>query len=173
MLATVRLIALALLTFASVGYGNAAETAQSGQPDRAANATEQEPQGTPRRPKDIVSTDKIAAPIGPFSAAVRAGDLLFLSGQIAQDASSVKLIEGDIEAQAEQIFKNIEAVLRASGRTFSDVLRVGVYLKDMRDFPKMNRIYGQYIPAPYPARTTIGVAELPLGALMEVDLVAR
>lgn len=123
--------------------------------------------------RDVYTTDRIAPPVGPFSPAVRAGDLLYLSGQVAQDPLTGKLVEGGIDAQASQIFRNIAAVLEAAGRGFDDVVRVGVYLRDMADFKAMNAVYERHFARPYPARTVIGVADLPLGAAIEIDLVAR
>jgi 2-iminobutanoate/2-iminopropanoate deaminase len=120
----------------------------------------------------IVSEDS-APPIGPFAAAVRAGELLFVSGQVGDDPVTGKLIAADVAAQVGQAFVNIRAVLRAAGKTLDDVVRVGVYLCDMDDFAKMNAVYARQFSAPYPARTTIAVAALPLGAAVEFDLVAR
>ena len=97
------------------------------------------------------TTNKIAPPVGPFSAAVRAGGLTCLSGQVALDPLTGKLIAGDIQAQAEQVLKNLGAVLAAADRTFADVIRVGVYLTDMADFAAVNEVYKRYFPAPYPA----------------------
>jgi 2-iminobutanoate/2-iminopropanoate deaminase len=124
-------------------------------------------------PRDAIACREIAPPIGPFSPAVRSGEFVFLSGQVGQDPLTSKLVAGDASTQAEQIFKNLGALLRASGRTFADVVRVGVYLTDMANFPAMNAVYGRHFEAPYPARTTIAVAALPLGASVEIDLVAR
>jgi 2-iminobutanoate/2-iminopropanoate deaminase len=123
--------------------------------------------------RDAIVSDAIAPAVGPFAAAVRAGELIFLSGQVAQHAASGKLIGADVSAQTEQIFANLRAVLRAAGKTLADVVRVGVYLTDMKDFEKMNAVYARHFDAPYPARTTIAVAALPLGAAVEMDLVAR
>src|SRR6202035_2068303 len=119
------------------------------------------------------TTDRIAVPVGPFSPAVRAGEFVYLSGQVAQDATTGRLIAGDVAVQTEQIFKNLEAVLRAAGKTFADVVKVSVYLTDMADFAAMNVVYGRHFEAPYPARTTVAVASLPLGATVEIDIVAR
>jgi 2-iminobutanoate/2-iminopropanoate deaminase len=124
-------------------------------------------------PRDVYTSDRIAPPVGPFSPAARAGGLLFLSGQVAQDPSSGKLVEGGIDAQASQIFRNVAAVLEAADRGFDDVVRVGVYLRDMGDFKAMNAVYERHFARPYPARTVIGVASLPLGAAIEIDVVAR
>jgi 2-iminobutanoate/2-iminopropanoate deaminase len=124
--------------------------------------------------RQVVTTDRIAAPVGPFSPAVREGASLYLSGQVAQDPATGKLVGGgDVTAETEQVFRNLAAVLEAAGRTFGDVVRVGVFLKDLADFAAMNAVYGRHFEAPYPARTTVGVAALPLGARIEIDLVAR
>lgn len=124
-------------------------------------------------PREAIASREIAPSVGPFSPAVRSGEFVFLSGQVGQDPSTSKLVAGDVSAQAEQIFKNLGAVLRASGKTFADVVRVGVYLTDMADYSAINALYGRHFEAPYPARTTIAVAALPLGASVEIDLVAR
>jgi 2-iminobutanoate/2-iminopropanoate deaminase len=123
--------------------------------------------------REIITTDRIAPSVGPFSAAVRAGDLLFLSGQVALDPATGKLVAGDIGAQAEQIFANISAVLEAAGKSFDDVMKTTVYLADMKDFGAMNTVYARYFQTPYPARTTIQAAGLPLGAAVEIEVVAR
>jgi 2-iminobutanoate/2-iminopropanoate deaminase len=122
--------------------------------------------------KQAITTDRIARPVGPFSPAVRADDRLYLSGQVAQDPATGKLIEGDVARQTEQVLQNVRAVLDAAGKSFADVFRVGVYLTDMGDFQAMNAVYARYFEAPYPARTTIAVAALPLGARVEIDLIA-
>ena len=123
--------------------------------------------------REIITTDRIAPSVGPFSAAVRGGDLLFLSGQIALDPATGKLVAGDIGAQTEQIFTNISAVLEAAGKRFDDVMKTTVYLADMKDFAAMNTVYARYFEAPYPARTTIQAAALPFGAAVEIEVVAR
>jgi 2-iminobutanoate/2-iminopropanoate deaminase len=123
--------------------------------------------------KYAITTDRIAPPAGPFSPAVRAGDSIYLSGQIGEDPATGRLVEGDVERQVEQIFRNVEAVLHAAGKTLADVVKVGVFLTDIRDFQAMNSVYSRHFEAPYPARTTVAVAALPLGAAVEVDLVAR
>jgi 2-iminobutanoate/2-iminopropanoate deaminase len=123
--------------------------------------------------RTAVTPDGIAKPVGPFSTAVRAGDTLYLSGQVAQDLATGRMIEGDATRQAEQIFKNIAIVLGAAGKSFADVMRVGVYLTDLREYAAVNAVYARHFDAPYPARTLIGVAALPLGAAIEIDLIAR
>ena len=124
-------------------------------------------------PKSAVTTAKIARPVGPFSPAVECDGSLYLSGQVAQDPASGELIDGDVAAQAEQILRNAAAVLQAAGKDLSDVVKVGVFLTDMADFHRMNATYARYFEAPYPARTTVGVSALPLGARVEMDFLAR
>jgi len=119
-----------------------------------------------------VTTDKIASPVGPFSAAVRADGFVFLSGQIALDPASGKLISGDVAAQTEQIFRNISAVLDAAGKSFADVVKTNVFLANMKDFGAMNAVYERHFEAPFPARTTIAAAALPLAAAVEIEVVA-
>ncbi|MEW9531742.1 Rid family detoxifying hydrolase [Microbispora sp. NPDC049125] len=121
--------------------------------------------------RDVVTTGKIAKPAGPFSAAVRRDGLVFVSGQIAQDPTTGALREGDAAVQAEQVLRNLTAVVEAAGRSLDDVIRVGVYLRDMDDFAAVNAVYERFFTAPYPARTAIGVAALPLGAVVEMDAV--
>lgn len=123
--------------------------------------------------KGAITTGKIAPPVGPFSPGVVSDGLLYLSGQVAQDPASGKLITGDTAQQTEQILRNAGAVLQAAGKGFDDVLKVGVFLTEMGDFQAMNAVYGKYFEAPYPARTTVGVAALPLGARVEMDFIAR
>jgi len=123
--------------------------------------------------KDAITTDRVAPPAGPFSPAVRAGDLVYLSGQVAQDPATGRLIAGDVTRQTEQIFRNLAALLGAAGKDFADVIRVGVFLTDIGDFPAMNAVYARYFAPPYPARTTVAVAALPRGAAIELDGVAR
>ena len=121
--------------------------------------------------RQAITTARIATPIGPFSAAVHGGGGLWVSGQVAQDPATGRLVAGDVTAQTEQIFRNLAAVLAAAGKTFDDVLRVGVFLADMQHFSAMNAVYGRHFSAPYPARTTVAVAGLPLGAVVEIEMV--
>jgi 2-iminobutanoate/2-iminopropanoate deaminase len=122
--------------------------------------------------RNAVTSDKLATPVGPFSLAVRGGDALFVSGQVAQDPATGALIDGDVSGQAEQVLRNLAAVLEAAGKDLGDVVRVGVYLTDMADFAAVNEVYRRHFHAPYPARTAIAVAALPLGALVEMDAMA-
>ena len=119
-----------------------------------------------------IRSDKLSQPVGPFSQAVHAGDFLFLSGQVGLDASG-QLVAGGVEAQAEQIFANLGAVLDAAGKSFADVVRAGVFLTDMADFAALNAVYARHFEQPYPARTTVAVAALPLGAAVEIDLLVK
>ena len=123
--------------------------------------------------KSVVMTERIAPPAGPFSPAVRSGGTLYLSGQVAQDPATGRLVAGDVSRQTEQIFANVSSVLEAADMTFANVVRVGVFLTDIRDFQPMNAVYARFFDAPYPARTTVAVAALPLGAAVEIDLVAQ
>jgi 2-iminobutanoate/2-iminopropanoate deaminase len=122
-----------------------------------------------------IFSDLLAKPAGPFSPAVRsdAQGHIFVSGQIGQSADTGKLVEGGIECETEQVFANLAAVLQASNRTFSDVVRATVYLTNMAEFAAVNSIYARYFKPPYPARTTIAVAALPLGANVEIDVIAE
>lgn len=114
-----------------------------------------------------------AVAIGPYSHAVESGDLIFLSGQTPIDSQTGKLVEGDITDQTEQCFKNLFNVLESSGLTPDNVEKVNVFLTDMSKFTAMNAVYAKQFSSPYPARTTIGVASLPLGAQVEIEMIAR
>jgi 2-iminobutanoate/2-iminopropanoate deaminase len=124
-------------------------------------------------PREAFTSDRNAPSAGPFSPAVRGGDTIYLSGQVGQDPATGRLVDGGVAAQAEQALRNLAAVLEAAGKTLDDVVRVGVYLADMGDFAAMNEVYARHFAQPYPARTTIGVAALPMGAAVEIDLIAR
>lgn len=114
-----------------------------------------------------------AAVVGPYSMGVRAGEFVYFSGQTPLDPATGKLLEGGVGAQTEQCFKNLFAVLKAAGMTPDQVVKVNVFLTDMADFPAMNEIYAKQFAKPFPARTTIGVASLPLGARIEIEMIAR
>ena len=120
--------------------------------------------------KPISSSDAPAA-IGTYSQAVRAGDTVYLSGQIPLDPKTMKLVEGDFEAQARRVFDNLRAVCRAAGGDFDRVVRVTVYLTELANFAKVNEVMATFFREPYPARAAIGVASLPRGALVEIDAV--
>ena len=119
-----------------------------------------------------VFTPKNVAVVGPYSPAVEVGNLVYFSGQIPIDASTGKIVEGDISAQAEQCFKNLVNILSAVGLTTDNVVKSTVFLTDMKDFAPVNEIYAKFFNSPYPARTAIGVASLPLGAKMEIEVIA-
>lgn len=122
--------------------------------------------------KEAISSPDAPKAIGPYSQAVRAGDLLFLSGQVPIDPSTGNIIDGDIAAQTRRVFDNLGAILAAGGRSFADVVRTTVFLADMNDFAAMNAAYGQYFAEPYPARATVQVARLPKDARVEIDMIA-
>jgi 2-iminobutanoate/2-iminopropanoate deaminase len=127
---------------------------------------------TPTKRQTVVSPRGPAA-IGPYAHATWAGDLLYLSGQTPIDPATGKLVEGDVEAQTHRVFDNLQAVLEDAGLSMHHVIKCNVYLVDMKDFARMNAAYGQRFVAPYPSRTTVAVAGLPLGASVEIELVAR
>ncbi len=114
-----------------------------------------------------------AAAVGPYSHAVRAGEFLFLSGQTPLDPATGKLLDGSVQEQARQCFRNLFKVLEAAGMGPGNVVKVNVFLTNMDDFAAMNEVYARQFDEPYPARTTIGVASLPLGASIEIEMVAR
>jgi len=122
--------------------------------------------------REIISSNEAPGSIGPFSQAVRANGFVFVSGQVALDPSTQKVIDGDVSAQTERTLQNVAAILRAAGSGLEKVVRAGVYLRNMNDFAAMNAVYARYFPAEPPARTTIEVSRLPLDVLVEVDVVA-
>ena len=122
--------------------------------------------------RQAVSTPHAPAAIGPYSQAIRAGNLLFLSGQIPSDPGTGALVSGGIEAQTHQVFRNIGEILKASGASFDHVVSASVFLADMNDFGKMNEVYGTYFSAPAPARATVQVARLPKDCLVEIQVTA-
>lgn len=119
------------------------------------------------------SSDDAPRAVGPYSQAVESGDHVFLSGQTPIDPATGTLVAGDVGTQADRCFDNLAAVLAAAGLTFCDVVKVNVYLTAMSDFGAMNEAYARRFTEPYPARTTVAVAGLPLGAQIEIELVAR
>jgi len=123
-------------------------------------------------PTKSVSTKDAPAAIGPYSQAIRAGNLLFLSGQIAIDPKNNQMNSGSIEAQTKQVLDNLDAVLKANGMSMDNVVNVTVFLKDMNDFNKMNAVYGTYFHDKPPARATTQIARLPRDALVEISAIA-
>jgi 2-iminobutanoate/2-iminopropanoate deaminase len=122
-------------------------------------------------PKTVL-TSKSGKAIGPYSLGVAAGDYVFLSGQIPLDGATGKLVDGGIEAQTEQVFANIKALLDNAGVTMAQVVKATVFMTDLKEFAAMNGIYERHVPAPYPARSTIQVAGLPMGAKVEIEMIA-
>src|SRR5471032_2231266 len=123
-------------------------------------------------PLKPITSDRLAKPVGPFSPAVRDGDRVYTSGQVAQDPATGKLIEGGVSAQTAQVLHNLEVIMSAAGKSLTDVVKVNVYLTDIQSFAEMNEVYAKHFAAPYPARTTVAVAALPLGAAVEIEMIA-
>jgi 2-iminobutanoate/2-iminopropanoate deaminase len=123
--------------------------------------------------KTAITSPELAPPAGPFSQAIEVGGFLYVSGQVGQEPATGKVVDGGVVAETERIFHNLSAVLKAAGKSFDHVARAGVYLTSMNDFVAMNRIYEKHFSQPFPARTTIAVAALPLGACVEIDLVVK
>jgi 2-iminobutanoate/2-iminopropanoate deaminase len=122
--------------------------------------------------KRVISADPLKA-VGPYSLAIEADGTVYISGQIHLDPQTGKLVEGDIGAQTQQCLENLKSILGAAGLDFGDVIKTTVFLADMADFPAMNAIYETYMVAPFPARSTIQVAGLPLGARVEIEAIAK
>lgn len=121
---------------------------------------------------DFIATDGAPKAIGPYSQAVSSGKVLYASGQIALDPASGNLAGGDFSAQVHRVFSNLRAVLRAAGGDFRNVIKTTVYLTDLANFQTLNAIYAEYFGDHKPARSTVGVAQLPRGAAVEIDLIA-
>ena len=124
--------------------------------------------------KTIIQTGNAPDAIGPYSQAVRAraSEFLFLSGQIGLDPQTGELVPGDIEVQTERVLRNLEGVLRAAGSSLDQVVKTTIYLTDMEEFPRVNKVYGKFFGESLPARATVGVSSLPKGALVEVEALA-
>lgn len=122
--------------------------------------------------KRVLAPEDAPKAIGPYSQGTVANGFVYTAGQIAIDPKTGKMIEGDTAEQTEQVLKNLEAVLRAGGAGFDDVVKTTVFLADINDFAKMNEVYGRYFKAPFPARSTVQVARLPLDAKVEIEAVA-
>ena len=123
--------------------------------------------------KSIVATDKAPAAIGPYSQAVRVGDLLFTSGMIPIDPATNTLVEGGIELQARRALENVKALLEASGSSLDKVVKTTVFIKDMNDFAKVNEIYAEFFTSDFPARSCVEVARLPKDVLIEMEAIAE
>jgi 2-iminobutanoate/2-iminopropanoate deaminase len=122
--------------------------------------------------RQAVTTPSAPAAIGPYSQAIKAAGLLFVSGQVPIDPATGALVEGDIAAQTRRVFQNIGEILKAAGASFDNVVSAGVFLADMNDFEKMNAVYATYFSSPAPARATVQVARLPKDCLVEIQVTA-
>ena len=120
-----------------------------------------------------IQSDKLSPPVGPFSPAVQSGEFIFFSGQVGQDPSTGKLVTGGLEAEAKQLFRNLATLLDAAGKSFANVVSAKVFLARIEDFAAANAIYAAQFKPPFPARTTVAVAALPLGAAIEIELLVR
>ena len=121
---------------------------------------------------EIITTDKAPAAIGPYSQAVKSGQMLYCSGQIPLDPATGEMVSGDITDQTGRVMKNITAVLSAAGAGFDNVVKTTIYLVDMGDFASVNEVYGHYFNTHKPARSTVAVKSLPRGALVEIEVIA-
>jgi reactive intermediate/imine deaminase len=121
--------------------------------------------------RQTIHTSHAPQAIGPYSQAVRAGDTVYLSGQIPLDPATMQLVSGDIEAEIRQVFENLKAVAEASGGTLANAVKVNVFLTDLAHFAKVNEIMATYCTQPFPARAAVGVAQLPRGARVEIECV--
>lgn len=122
--------------------------------------------------KKIIRPARAAAPVGPYSHAVRVGSLLFCSGQIPLDPATSQLVAGDVRAQTERVLENIRLILEDQGLGFGHVVKSTVFMTNLGDFAGMNEVYGRYFPGDYPARSTVQVAALPRGAAVEIEVIA-
>jgi reactive intermediate/imine deaminase len=127
--------------------------------------------GADKMSRKIIHTDNAPKAIGTYSQAVRAGDTVYLSGQIPLDPKSMELVSGDIEKEISRVFENLKAVAEAAGGSLAQAVKVNVYLTDLANFAKVNEIMAKYISEPYPARAAVGVAQLPRGARVEIEAV--
>ena len=121
--------------------------------------------------RQIIQTNRAPQAIGPYSQAVRAGDTVYLSGQIPLDPETMQLVTGDIEAEIRRVFDNLKAVAEAAGGTLGHAVKLTVFLTDMANFPKVNEVMATYFKTPYPARAAVGVASLPRGARVEIECI--
>lgn len=122
--------------------------------------------------KKIHHSETAPAPIGPYSQAVEANGLVFVAGQIGMHPNTKKLVSGGVEAEVPQIMENILAILKAAKLDYTDIVNTTIYVKDLSDFQRINTLYGKYFHKNYPARTTVGVADLPAGASVEITIIA-
>jgi reactive intermediate/imine deaminase len=121
--------------------------------------------------RQSIHTERAPQPIGAYSQAVRAGDTVYLSGQVPFDPATMQLVTGDFEAQTRRVFENLKAVAEAAGGSLNQAVKFTIFLTDLGNFAKVNEIMALYCAKPYPARSTIGIASLPRGALIEIECV--
>jgi len=121
--------------------------------------------------KEIISTDKAPQAIGTYSQAVKVNNTVYISGQIPLVAETMEVLEGSVEEQIHQVFKNLQAIIDAAGGTFDNVVKLNVFLTDLSNFPTVNQVMAQYFSEPYPARAAIGVSELPKAVAVEMDAI--
>ena len=135
-------------------------------------ARDKKDKGDKHAAPQVVASEGAPKAAGPYSQAIKAGGFVFAAGQTGRDPATNKLVEGDITAQTDRVLKNLSAVLQAAGTSMDRVVKATVFLKNVSDFAKMNEVYGTYFKSNPPARTTVGVADLPGGALVEIDVIA-
>lgn len=117
----------------------------------------------------VIQTDDAPAAIGPYSQAVKAGNTIYLSGQIPLDPATMELVEGDIEAQARQVFTNLETVCKAAGGSLGEIVKLNIYMTDLGNFAQVNKVMEEFFSAPFPARAAVGISALPKGAQVEAE----
>jgi 2-iminobutanoate/2-iminopropanoate deaminase len=122
--------------------------------------------------REVIATNDGPKAIGPYSQAIKANGFVFVSGQVAFDPATQQIIEGDVTAQTERVLKNLAAILKAAGSSLDQVVKAGVFLKNMSDFAAMNEVYGRYFTSTPPARSTVEVTRLPKDVLVEIDVIA-
>lgn len=121
--------------------------------------------------KEVINTEKAPAAIGTYSQAIKAGDTVYLSGQIPLNPATMQLVDGGFEAQTVQVFENLKSVAEAAGGGLKDIVKLNIYLTDLANFAKVNEVMGRYFAEPYPARAAIGINALPKDSLVEMDAV--
>ena len=122
--------------------------------------------------KVVIHSDQAPAAVGPYSQAVKVGNFVYSAGQVGLDPATMKLVEGGVEAQTEQVLRNLQAVLEAAGSSLAQVIKTTVFLADINDYKAVNAVYARYFTENPPARSAVQVAALPLGALVEIEVVA-
>jgi 2-iminobutanoate/2-iminopropanoate deaminase len=122
--------------------------------------------------REVIATNDGPKAIGPYSQAIKANGFVFVSGQVAFDPATQQIVEGDVSAQTERVLQNLSGILKAAGSSLEQVVKAGVFLKNMSDFAAMNEVYGRYFKQSPPARSTVEVARLPKDVLVEIDVIA-